>query len=149
MCHLGTSTSSICINLISILQLEPCIFISYYLTSARHYINVPCFDESWSRTQCFCKFRQDFLSISNVLPVIWTSSINAITLILAHTWLYHYAKDLQGVKEYLWKILKRFHFSLFESSEKYHRFSFIQSETDSSSILYNVRAQNPLIRRKR
>ena len=38
MCHLGTSSNSICIHLISYqLQLEPCMFISYYLTSSRYY----------------------------------------------------------------------------------------------------------------
>ena len=38
MCRLGTSTNSICIHLISYqLQLEPCMFISYYLTSSRYY----------------------------------------------------------------------------------------------------------------
>ena len=48
-----------------------------------------------------------FLSISTVLPVTWTSSINAFTLILAHTWLYNYVKNLQGVKEYLKILIKK------------------------------------------
>ena len=69
MCRLGTSTNSICIHLISYqLQLEPCMFISYYLTSSRYY-KCPALMNLDKGHNVFVNSDKFFLSISTVLPV--------------------------------------------------------------------------------
>ena len=139
MCRLGKSTNSICIHLISYqLQLEPCMFISYYLTSSRYY-KCPVLMNLDKGHNVFVNSAKFFC-----LFLLFCQSHEPPQLVHLHLFFHTHdyitmSRICKGLKNTLRILIKKI---------KRRRKISIQIVNDSSSSLCNVRAHNSFITKK-